>query len=202
MDTGGHTLITTRNPNAKNIPAEGVEIPVFCERDAVKLLRNQSEITEADDPFGTAAEIVKELGCLALAIDSAAAFIRTLSLDITEYLPIYRSSRMQVLSRDPASAHTYPNSVAITFLLSFNKVKQHPKYGMQASKLLHFFMFLNHDEILIDFLKAGSRGLSNELRGIIEDKILVCKNSSRATILGNPTLKAVPTDFISGKYES
>jgi tetratricopeptide (TPR) repeat protein len=173
MDTGGHILITTRNPNAKNIPAEGVEIPVFCETDAVELLRNQSEITEADDPFGTvAAEIVGELGYLALAIDSAAAFIRTLSLDATEFLPIYRKSRKQVLSRDPTSAHSYPKSVAITFLLSFDKVKIHPKYGMQASKLLQFFLFLNHDEILIDFLRAGSSGVSNELRMIIEDELV------------------------------
>ena len=174
MDKGGHTLITTRNPNAKNIPAEGLQIPVFGRDDAIELLRVRSEITEADVPsFGAvAADIVNELGYLALAIDHAAAFVRSLNLNITEFLPIYRESRKEILSRPSTSKHTYPNSIVVTFLLSFDKVKLDQKYGTQASKLLQLLVFLNPDEILVDFLRAGADGLDDEVRDIIENKLV------------------------------
>jgi hypothetical protein len=95
-----------------------------------------------------------------------------LNLDITEFLPIYCKSRKEVLSRDSTSKHTYPNSVVVTFLLSFDKIKLDRKYGRQASKLLQLFVFLNPNEILIDFLRIGSHGLSEELREIIDDKLV------------------------------
>ena len=173
MDSGGHTLITTRNPDVKAVPAEGLEVPVLEHHAGVELLRIRSEINEADVPSFSAVadEIVRELGYLALAIDHAAAFIRSLNLDISDFLPIFRESRRKVLSRDPTSKHTYPNSVAATFILSFNRVKLVPNYGGQASKLLQLFAFLNPDGILFDFLRAGSSGLSNDLREIVADKL-------------------------------
>jgi len=132
MDKGGHTLITTRNPDAKRIPAEGFQIPLLSENDAVELLFRRSDIDfsfhkndalEIDSEFDLAidqaavservnfssyksvsVEIVNELGHLALAIDHAVAFIRSLG-DINKFLPIYRQSRKRVLQRASTSKY-------------------------------------------------------------------------------------------------
>jgi hypothetical protein len=42
---GHHTLITTRNPNADNIPARGEEVPLFDESEAIDLLSSLSDIS-------------------------------------------------------------------------------------------------------------------------------------------------------------
>jgi tetratricopeptide (TPR) repeat protein len=173
-DIGGHTLITTRNPDAKRIPAEGLEIPLLGRDDSIELLRVRSEITEDEiHSFNVvAADIVHELGYHALAIEHAAAFIRSTNLEIAKFLQIYHESRKHVLSRESTSKHVYPNSLVATFLLSFDKVKQNHVYGQPASLLLQFFAFLNPDGILVDFLQAGSPGLREELRKTIEDGII------------------------------
>ena len=91
---GGHTLITTRNPNHLTIPAEGLQIPVLGKDAAVELLLLRCEIECADDSPDRkhAAEIVAELGYLALAIEQTAAFIRSSVDGIDKFLSIYRAS--------------------------------------------------------------------------------------------------------------
>jgi len=169
MDTG-HTIITTRNPDAKKIPAEGFEIPLLGPSAAVELLVGGSELTEVDFPTlrKDARTVVDELGYLALAIDQASAFIRSSRITINNFLNLYRKSRKRVLREKSGSEHIYPNSVAATFLLSMDKLKE-TKYGPQATRLLQLFVFLNPDGILVEFLKAGRDG-SEDLRQLMDDE--------------------------------
>jgi len=171
MDTG-HTLITTRNPDAKRIPAEGFEIRELSQFEAVELLVISSELSEIDFPTlrKDATTVVDELRCLPLAIDQAAALIRSSRISINTFLNLYRNSRKEVLQEKSGSKHIYPNSVAATFLLSMDRLKE-TKYGTQATKLLHLFVFLNPDGILIEFLQAGRDG-SEELRQLMENEFV------------------------------
>jgi tetratricopeptide (TPR) repeat protein len=164
---GGHTLITTRYPESWNIPAEGIEIPVLLEDSAIELLCLRSRVNNVDQ-MRQAAEIVKELGYLALAIEHASAYIRSSTGGISQFLPMYRQSRKRVHNRKLTGNSTYPKSIATTFLLSLDKIKE-GEFGMQAIELLQLFVFLNPDGILIDFLRSGREGLSDERREIIED---------------------------------
>ena len=172
MAPGGHTLITTRNPDHFTIPAEGLQIPVLGEDAAIELLLLRCQITCADEsPDRThAAHIVRELGCLALAIEQAAAFIRS-SIGIDEFLAIYHKSRHQFLRRELSKNHPYPTSVAATFLLSLNRLDS-VENGAQAIALLRLLAFLNPDGVLIDFLRSGSRGLDDAIREIIDDEFV------------------------------
>lgn len=174
MQKGRHTIITTRNPNAMDIPATGVKIPLLDEDDAVQLLCIRSGITEAEMEISKsiAIDIVRELGCLPLAIDQAAAFIQASEMVVADFLPIYRESRQLFLLRRPTNEIIYPNSVAITFRLSFDKVASDQVYGSGASQLLKLFAFLNPDGILINFLLAGSPGLSNEIRKVVDQSFI------------------------------
>jgi tetratricopeptide (TPR) repeat protein len=168
---GGHTLITTRNPNHLTIPAEGLQIPVLGKDAAVELLLLRGEITDDSPARKHAAEIVAELGYLAIAIEQAAAFIRSSVDGIDKFLSIYRSSQQRFLRRKLAQSHPYPNSVAATFLLSFNKLDD-IDYGSQAIALLRLLAFLNPDGVLVDFLRSGRNGLDDiSLRKIVEDDL-------------------------------
>jgi hypothetical protein len=144
MVKGGHTLITTRNPDYIQFPAEGIEIPVLGKDEAVELLRLRSSMHSSEfTPEQTvqASDIVNELGYLALAIEQASAFIRVSLKDISNFLPIYKASQKSLLDRK-APGIRYPTSLYATVLLSFKKVQQ-MKYGQQAMKLLHLMVFLN-----------------------------------------------------------
>ena len=174
MLQGGHTLITTRNPDHLTIPAEGLQIPILDEEASIQLLSLRSRIDLTDDPsaIAHAAEIVKELGYLALAIEQAAAFIRSSVGGMAKFLAIYNKSRERFLRRNLPKSHPYSNSLAATFLVSYNKVHHDPDYGEQATTLLRLLAFLNPDGILVDFLRSGAQGLDDSLRQVIEDEIV------------------------------
>jgi tetratricopeptide (TPR) repeat protein len=168
---GRHTLITTRNPFSKDIPADGFEIPLFGSEEAIELLRVRSEVIPSEFNPAVASKIVVELDRLPLAIEHAAAFIRKATKSLQDFLLVYRKSRNSLLRRKPVGNAEYPNSLATTFLISFNKVKEMDK-GAQAESLLQLLSFLNPDGISIEFLRAGGAALSIAMRDLISDEVL------------------------------
>jgi tetratricopeptide (TPR) repeat protein len=165
-----HTIITTRNPNFDEIPAEGLEIEVLDSKDATELLIIRSKVGTKGDPQqieAEAAQIVKELGYLALAIEQAAAFIRETSRDIFKYLPSYRADRRKHHARVPRGNWEYSKAVATTWHLSFRETEKNHNRGC---KLLKLFSFLNPDGILLEFLEAGKEGLSKSMQDLIDDE--------------------------------
>ena len=163
MGTNGHTLITTRNPDCLQFQAEGIEIPVLQKYEAINLFYLRSDIqnieTSSADYFYIS-NIVDELGCHALAIEQATAFIRCSRMDVSKFLSIYKASRTDLLKRISPGIGQYKMSVYATVQLSFGKVEK-MKYGERAMKLLHLLAFLNPDGILMEFLEEGGEGLGD-----------------------------------------
>src|SRR5579859_3136244 len=86
-DVKKHTLITTRNPNADGIPAEGLEVDPLNQEEASNLLLIRAKLPiDCQSSQHQAEKIAKELGYLPLAIDQAAAFIRETKRKIEEFL--------------------------------------------------------------------------------------------------------------------
>ena len=168
---GGHTLITTRNPFALNIPAQGLEISVLDDNEATKLLLLRAELeTENEHINSEASQIVNELGFLPLALDQAAAYIRVqLKKNIFEFRKIYKNYRKQIHLERPRGNWPYHSEIATTWLLSFKAVENRNE---TASILLKLFAFLNPDGILVDFLQAGQAGLPDSLQKLIENEFL------------------------------
>src|SRR5579862_1014927 len=167
-DCGGHILITTRNPNATDIPTQGLEIAVFDVETAAHmlLLRADRENPENPEVQKEATSIVKELGFLALAIEQAATFIRVSLKDIFKFLPVYSANRKKILAQRPRENWPYEQVVATTWSLSFEVIK---KTDDHAAQLLNLFAFLNPDGILLEFLEAGKAGLCEPLKTLIGD---------------------------------
>ena len=169
-----HTLITTRNPNSTGIPAEGLEVPLLDPEDSVDLLSTLSNISlTTNSPQSTqASQIVQELGYLPLGIEQAAAYVREVAGDFATFLVDYDKNRKDVHQWIPQGNRSYPHSIATTWSMSFNIVRNnHP----QAAELFQLLSFLNPDGILIDFLQAGVEALRDNLRQLVSNRIDMSK---------------------------
>jgi Tetratricopeptide repeat/NB-ARC domain/Heterokaryon incompatibility protein (HET) len=167
LHSSGHVLITTRNNNCDGIPAEGVEILPMNSSESVSLLLTRSKLQ--DDPreevTAEAGKIVAELGHLPLAVEQAAAYIRS-SQSIFEYLSTYCQNRKQMLYDKPQGNHLYQESVATTWKMSFHRLQT---TNPNSIKLIEILAFLSSDEIPIEFLKAGKTGLGPDFDHILRN---------------------------------
>jgi tetratricopeptide (TPR) repeat protein len=165
-----HTIITTRNPDSEGIPAQGVEVPLLDSEAAVHLLSTLSGIAiPSNSPEQNAAEsIVQRLDCLPLAIEQAGAFIRQVTRDYALFLESYEKNRKELHKWVPRGNRQYKYSVATTWFLSFNLIREtYPN----IAKLFRILSFLNPDGIRIDFLVASAKALEMDLRDIIENDV-------------------------------
>jgi hypothetical protein len=161
--TKQHVLITTRNPRADNIPAQGVEVPLFDLNESISLLSTLADIVvhlESTD-FEAAEKIVEELGRLPLAISHAAAYTKQVSGSFPKFLNLYTGYRKDLRDWIPDGPQSYPRSVAATLRLSFQAVL---KLNPTLIELFRLISFFNPDGILIDFLKFGSGAMGEPLR--------------------------------------
>jgi len=124
-----HTLITTKNPNASGIPAEGLEVPLLDTADSIDLLSSLSniEIIPGSPESLQAYEVVKNLGCLPLGIEEVAAYVREVAGDFSTFLDDYHRNHEDVHEWVPQGYRPYDHSVATTWFMSFNIVREsHP----------------------------------------------------------------------------
>ena len=165
-----HTLITTRNPNSAGIPAEGLEVPLLDAMDSIDLLCTLSKVVNiANSPENIhAARIVEELGYLPLGIEQAAAYVREVAGDFATFLEHYYKIRPQLYKWVPKGSRQYSFSIATTWSMSFNVVRESDP---QAAKLFQLLSFLNPDGILIDFLESAAQVLDNDSRKVVSNPI-------------------------------
>ena len=120
----GHVLITSRIANW-SAGVEPLELHVLAAADATAFLleRTPHRRRAADDPSAAAA-VARELGCLALGLEQAGAYIDRLRLSFTEYLGRWRQKRPEVLRWHDERLMQYPASVAITWETTFAQLRE------------------------------------------------------------------------------
>ena len=162
-----HTLVTTRNPYTSGIPAEALAVPLLDEDDSVELLLTLSRVASpSSEQREEARKIVDELGMLPLAIKQAAAYINTVTGDLSFFLEEYRKNRAGVHDW-PTENPQYPFNVASTWSMSFDILRHsHPP----AARLLQLFSYMNPDGIQFDFLLAGAGALEDDLKRIVSSE--------------------------------
>ncbi|KAH8829912.1 hypothetical protein DL96DRAFT_1782923 [Flagelloscypha sp. PMI_526] len=139
----GNVLITTRNPEVRvHAPECSIWVDKLEMDDAKKLLLRGVAVGENSETEMVALEIVLELGCLALAVNQARAFLAQNICTLFEYLPIYMQNRRTLLE-DKAIQTTddYEHTVYTTWTLSFSKLSS------TAALLLELLCFMHHDAI-------------------------------------------------------
>jgi len=171
---GGHTLITTRTALYKEIPAEGLEVSVMTLEESKDFFLHRSSIWIEQDaslnPINHVEKLVQELGCLPLAIEQAALFIRTQRHSIDDYLELWKINRAALLDwRLGRGNYQYPYTIWTTWDRDFLALKS---LQPDSLVLIQLFAFLNPEQIQVDFVVAGGSAFPSrsDIRLIIEDK--------------------------------
>jgi tetratricopeptide (TPR) repeat protein/transcriptional regulator with XRE-family HTH domain len=174
----GHILLTTRS-QATGPSIKGIElVKMGREEGTLFLLRRAKLVDEAATLADTllndrleAETISHLLDGLPLALDQAAAYIEENRCSLSDYLNLYWLRGASLLKRRGTfGKRDYPNSVATTWSLSFERIQQS---GTPAADLLRLCAFLHPDAIPEAMLTAGSAELSPALQPIGEDPLLL-----------------------------
>ncbi|KAH8828692.1 hypothetical protein DL96DRAFT_1679305 [Flagelloscypha sp. PMI_526] len=138
----GNVLITTRN-QALRIYAPDCHIhvkPLTMDESVALLMHGLAQkLDETTKP--TAEEIVKELGCLPLAVSHARAYLARGSCDLNDYLRLYRSDHTLLHENPVPFTDNYEYSVYATWMLSFKQLSE------LAVVFLQLLCFLHHERI-------------------------------------------------------
>ncbi|KAJ7857869.1 hypothetical protein B0H13DRAFT_1902114 [Mycena leptocephala] len=137
----GNIIITSRNPGLHIYAGSRSLISDMEAEDAVALLLKSAVQQTTIGTEQIAAEIVKALHYLPLAIVQAGAFISK-SQDLDSYLVLYTNNQARLLSEKPDQSHDcYAWTVYTTWQMSFDQLSP------PAAMLLQHCSFLHHNGI-------------------------------------------------------
>ncbi|KAH8833187.1 hypothetical protein DL96DRAFT_1811706 [Flagelloscypha sp. PMI_526] len=141
----GNVLITTRNPHIGDLaPDCHCQIGCLDQADAKELLLRGVYVPESVDKKAHAAEIVEVLGCHALAVNQARAFLAKGTCALSSYLRLYKDNREQLLHNLPTQAQStgsYKHTVYTTWSISFDCLSK------IAKTFLRIICFMHHESI-------------------------------------------------------
>src|SRR5436309_12808390 len=154
----GTIIVTTRNYHCESHQTIGSwEFGRMKANEAVALLLKTTDMEDRANGtlLKSANHIVEDLGCLALAIAQAGAFIKEQHYSMEEYHDAYSRSRRLLLSRQPAQASSnYKYTVYMTWEISVEKITtMSNETARNAIEILKLFSFLHFDGISEQILK-------------------------------------------------
>jgi tetratricopeptide (TPR) repeat protein len=137
--SGGHVLITSRNPNWGNIVPTPLGVPTLARAEAVQFLLQRTG--EADE--AAAGALAAELGDLPLALEQAAAYVERTKMSLQAYCSLLTSRRADLWRREQ-SPPDYPSTVATTWLLAMERVQAEQPAG---AEILNLCAYLASEDI-------------------------------------------------------
>jgi len=165
-DGQGHVLMTTR-AHALHGLAEPIDVYVMEPEEGAELLLRRSGQTDK----ALAKKISEELGGLPLALDQAGAFIEETPSSLLEYLQLYGSQKLKLLSERGGSLGDHP-SVTVTFSLAFETVARN---SAAAADLVRLCAFLAPDAIPEVIFTKGAEDLGESLGAVANDPLAFAK---------------------------
>lgn len=171
----GHILLTTRS-RAMGQVAQPVEVEkMHPEVGAFFLLRRASLLPlqahpdlASDDDRKLAKEISQLMDGLPLALDQAGAYMKEMSCSLSDYLDLYRKRAADLLKVRGSFDSNYPQSVATTWSLSFERVAS---ANPASAELLHLCAFLYPDAIPEEIIVDGAADLGPILHPTAADPL-------------------------------
>jgi tetratricopeptide (TPR) repeat protein/transcriptional regulator with XRE-family HTH domain len=151
----GSILLTTR-ANAVGSLATSIEVEKmgFIEGTHLLLRRAQRFAEASDEEINEAGNIVVALDHFPLALEQAGAYIEETGCSFGNYLQLYQTQSKALLNRRGTQTTNYPDPVATTWSLSFQKVEQ---ANPAAAELLRLCAFLAPDHIPEELITDGAQ---------------------------------------------
>ncbi|KAJ7484108.1 hypothetical protein FB451DRAFT_1363712 [Mycena latifolia] len=134
----GNIIITSRNPGLCVYAGSHRAVSGMEEGDAVDLLLTSAAQDITDYNKDVAAQIVKVLHHLPLAITQAGAFISK-SGNLGSYLALYEHNKARLLTEQPVQTHdNYSWTVYTTWQISFDQLSEQAKTFLKLCSFLHY----------------------------------------------------------------
>jgi hypothetical protein len=148
----GDIIITSRNPQLQHYNTVGFkEVAPLSLHDSILLLTKvvYGEIDILPRTSEESKKIVEVLGCHALAIVQAGAYIREPSCPLSDYLEIYQRRKKDLLEHLPTHVGTdYQYSVYATWQISVDTIEsRRDTVSHSTLRLLSLLGFYHHDQI-------------------------------------------------------
>ncbi|MEN3534059.1 FxSxx-COOH system tetratricopeptide repeat protein [Microbispora sp. ZYX-F-249] len=128
----GHVLITSRSQAWSRI-AMPLEVDVFTREESLEHLRRRV----ADLSDGDAGRVAAALGDLPLAIEQAGAWLQESGMSVDEYVGTLSEQLERTLAL--GDSPTYPTSVAATWNVSIERLREKSPAAVRLLQLLAFF---------------------------------------------------------------
>ena len=129
---GSHLLVTSRLTNWSSslttLPVDTLSIDAAVE---FLLERTHTKRRRMDDDNTQARILAEELGCLALALEQAGAYISLHRFTLKDYLEKWHNQRDSVLSWYDPRLMQYPKSVAVTWQTTFDELGESARQLLQ-----------------------------------------------------------------------
>jgi parallel beta-helix repeat protein len=200
----GHIIVTTRRKPSTFVNDVQVqemrensclELQCFDVYDAKEFLLSRTGIPLTDDTEAAACKLFQELGGLPLALEQAAAYIKSLGCSFSSYLETYKTKRLALLNQQatkPVSEYSSPERLTVqtTWLLNIDYIMQNSE-GRNAIRFLNACLFFNPNEIQEDLINIGEPPVNDE-----QFRIFV------GTSLGRYQIFKLLTDFSLFKQSS
>lgn len=166
--TRGDIIYTSRNMMLRKLPPPQVRHVLEMDKDeATSLLLKSAHLDTNSQLYITGASIiVEELGCLALAVDQAGAYIANSMCDLDNFLDVFRSHRHELLQNeayqgaggpDRAVYTTWDLSVKAIEKQANSSIEEGPRQGAKAAlKILQIFPFFHNESILEEIFKCAA----------------------------------------------
>ena len=150
----GHVIITSRNPNWGGA-AEPLTVNVLEPDEAVSFLLKR---TSQKDKV-SAEKLAKELGFFPLALEQAGAYMESTGKSLSDYLELFGGHRRELMA-EPSGSTDYQHTVATTWEIAFNKVREESPAG---ADLLNLCAFLAPEKIPLELIASGAEHLPKKL---------------------------------------
>ncbi|MFG2571534.1 FxSxx-COOH system tetratricopeptide repeat protein [Streptomyces sp. NPDC048481] len=163
LPSGGHVLITSRNPNWEAVAATiALDVLSGPEAEAFLTKRIRSAAVEGTQEIR---DLARRLGRLPLALEQAAAYVDAADITVGDYLALLGESAADALAAKPPLG--YSRSVADTWMLSLEQIK---KLSPDGYRLLTFCAFLGPDMIPRRLLATSHLALPPHLGAVVGSK--------------------------------
>ncbi|KAJ7437969.1 hypothetical protein FB451DRAFT_1107983 [Mycena latifolia] len=134
----GNIIITSRNPGLCVYAGSHCAVSDMEEEDAVDLLLTSAAQDITHYNKDVAAQIVKVLHYLPLAIIQAGAFMSK-SGNLGSYLALYEHNKARLLTEQPVQTHdNYSWTVYTTWQISFDQLSEQAKTFLKLCSFLHY----------------------------------------------------------------
>ncbi len=185
----GSVLLTTR-ASAVGAVALPMEVETLSVLEGIHfLLRRAQRLSDAsDEEINEAGNLVIALGQFPLALDQAGAYIEETGCSVHDYLRLYQQRCHALLARRGEHL-AYPESVATTWSLSFERVEQ---ANPAAAELLRLCALLSPDHIPEELLTTGAPYWPAALQQAVADPLTL--NQVVAVLLQFSLVKRMSKD--------